>query len=403
MATKKQKSASGIQLPSNLSFMRSLELTSGMMLAVKDKNKGGVTLEAVFEGDTTHQTPVRVTATTIRGTISNDHKDAPAKRIDKGEKSLNAPNIATIEQALLPADAQHLLVKTCVRFAAHATRPDCNSPSFAAALKDLVDAYAQTGGFDELAKRFLLNIANGSWLWRNRFGQNVEVRMALGEEVAYFSEADIDMSEGFEFSAITDEAKRQTVAAWVKKISDAVSGGHPLTFEVAGLVELGYGAEVFPSQEFTSHDTEKVVKGRDADKVARVLSKQITMAGDWVATIHARKVANAIRTIDTWHGRADVGAIAVEPYGANTHQGVAYRIENNDLYTYLEHPDVLVEELKEGISGKHHFVMACLLRGGVFGFAKASKAGKADKGAEPDGADAHADADAATSAETTED
>lgn len=366
-------------LPANLSFIRSVEPTSGAMSAVKFS--GEPSLRAVFsEASSAIRVPVRVTATTIRGTISNDHKDSPEKRIGTGEKSLNAANIATVEQALLPSDAEHLLVTWAVRFAGHARAPAmCSSPGFRDALSALVEAYAEKDGFQELAKRYVLNIANGAWLWRNRFGQSVEVRIAQGDTAVCFSEDDIDMSQGFEFSAVLDADKRAFLQQVAQEVAAALGGDKPAFLEVAGLVHMGAGAEVYPSQEFSSKETEKVVKGKDADKVAKVLSKQMTTSGDWVATIHPQKIGNALRTIDTWHGAQDVGAIAVEPYGANTHQGVVYRAKGNDLYTFLKNPELLIAELEEGVSGKHHFVIGCLVRGGVYGFADAAKASAKDK------------------------
>lgn len=381
MSAKKQAS-NKVELPANLSFIRSVEPTSGAMSAVKFT--GEASLAAVFsEGSTAKVVPVRVTATTIRGTISNDHKDAPEKRIGTGEKSLNAANIATVEQALLPADTEHLLVTWDVRFAGHAGTPAmCNVPEFSKIVESMVATYAEKGGFHELAKRYVLNIANGSWLWRNRFGQSVEVRIVHGAQAMCFDEDDIDMSGGFELSAVLAEDKRAFLSQVVQSVAAALAGGKSVLLNVAGLVHMGAGAEVYPSQEFPSKETEKVVKGKDAEKVAKVLSKQITTSGDWLATIHSQKIGNALRTIDTWHGNDSVGAIAVEPYGANTHQGAVYRAKGNDLYTFLKKPEVLLGELQEAVTGTHHFVIGCLVRGGVYGFAEAAKGSAKDKAAD---------------------
>lgn len=384
----KKQATPKIELPANLSFMRSVEPTPGTMHAVKFEGPASLAA-ALAPSEKTKIVPVRVTATTIRGTISNDHKDSPEKRIGTGEKSLNAANIATVEQALLPADTEHLFVTYAVRFSGHSLYPSmCSSPSFRNALATLVKTYADKGGFNELAKRYVLNIVNGSWLWRNRFGQSVEVGITASGESVVFSEADIDMTGGFEFAAVLDATKRAFVERVVAQVAEALSGGKPVLLEVAGLVHMGKGAEVYPSQEFPSDVTEKVVKGKDADKVAKVLSKQVATSGDWVATIHPQKIGNALRTVDTWHGAEDVGAIAVEPYGANTHQGVVYRAKGNDLYTFLKKPDDLLNELDKEVSGKHHFVVACLVRGGVYGFAEASKSGTKEKAVEDISAEA---------------
>jgi len=85
--------------------------------------------------------------------------------------------------------------------------------------------------------------------------------------------------------------------------------------------------------------------------------------------MHSQKIGNALRTIDTWYldaERADLGPIAVEPYGSVTSQGKAYRQpkERADFYTLLDRW-VLANQPPE--AGNRHYVMATLIRGGVFG------------------------------------
>ena len=76
---------------------------------------------------------------------------------------------------------------------------------------------------------------------------------------------------------------------------------------------------------------------------------------------------SAIRTIDTWYtGAADNGPIAVEPYGSVTTQGKAYRQPKakEDFYTLF---DNWVTKGQAPALEQQHFVMATLVRGGVFG------------------------------------
>ena len=85
--------------------------------------------------------------------------------------------------------------------------------------------------------------------------------------------------------------------------------------------------------------------------------------------MHSQKIGNAIRTIDTWYPEfesANIGPIAVEPYGAVTNLGRAYRTPKDkaDFYTLFD---------KYAAGGalenteQEHYVMAVLVRGGVFG------------------------------------
>ncbi len=98
-------------------------------------------------------------------------------------------------------------------------------------------------------------------------------------------------------------------------------------------------------------------------------SKTLYKVGE-VAAMHSQKIGNALRTIDTWYPQdeesGDLGPIAVEPYGSVTSQGKAYRQPKDkaDFYNLL---DAWVLKDKAPASGDQHFVMATLIRGGVFG------------------------------------
>jgi CRISPR-associated protein Csy3 len=72
--------------------------------------------------------------------------------------------------------------------------------------------------------------------------------------------------------------------------------------------------------------------------------------------------------IDNWYNDdSNAKAIAIEPYGSVTSRGEAYRITNNgsknDFYTlfhkWLKDDDIPAEQ--------QHYVIATLIRGGVFG------------------------------------
>lgn len=80
-------------------------------------------------------------------------------------------------------------------------------------------------------------------------------------------------------------------------------------------------------------------------------------------------MGNALRSIDTWYEEADTnGPIAIEPYGSVTTQGKAYRQPRNkakdDFYSLL---DAWVLKDKVPPLEQQHFVIATLIRGGVFG------------------------------------
>jgi len=86
-----------------------------------------------------------------------------------------------------------------------------------------------------------------------------------------------------------------------------------------------------------------------------------------VAAMHSQKIGNALRTIDTWYPNvAEFGPIAVEPYGSVTNRGTAYR-QPKDKIDFYNLFDAWVEKDKELSEIQQHYVIATLIRGGVFG------------------------------------
>ncbi|MDO5609203.1 MAG: type I-F CRISPR-associated protein Csy3, partial [Pseudomonadota bacterium] len=87
-----------------------------------------------------------------------------------------------------------------------------------------------------------------------------------------------------------------------------------------------------------------------------------------IAAMHSQKIGNALRSVDTWYEGADEnGPIAIEPYGSVTTQGKAYRQprgRKDDFYTLF---DGWMLKDKVPSVDQQHFIMAVLIRGGVFG------------------------------------
>lgn len=124
--------------------------------------------------------------------------------------------------------------------------------------------------------------------------------------------------------------------------------------QVTAFARLGSGQEVYPSQELI------------LDKANSGKSKTLYTVSN-VAGMHSQKLGNAIRTIDTWHPDvSEVGPIAVEPYGSITTLGKACRkpVDKMDFYNLLD--NWLLKDKAPELE-QQHFVMATLIRGGVFG------------------------------------
>ncbi|MDM7482858.1 MAG: type I-F CRISPR-associated protein Csy3 [Halomonas sp.] len=292
----------------------------------------------------------------VRGTISNrlKAKDQDPAKVDA---KIEDPNLQTVDVAALPHDADTLAVRFTLRVLAGAGTPSaCNNAEYQKKLAQTVSGYVSEHGFDELAHRYACNLANGRFLWRNRIGAE-EVEVVVSQ-----------MKEGqpektWTFDALEQSTRDFTGNAETRElgavIAQALAGKQYLLLDVVAFARIGAGQEVFPSQEL-------ILDRSRGDK-----SKTLYSIGDEKqAAIHSQKLGNALRTIDTWYPAPEdgdtLGPIAVEPYGSVTTQGTAYRQPKQkvDFYNLLD--NWLLKDQVPPVE-QQHFVMATLIRGGVFG------------------------------------
>jgi CRISPR-associated protein Csy3 len=295
----------------------------------------------------------------VRGTISNrlKTKDQDPAKLDA---AIENPNLQTVDVATLPNNADTLRVRFTLRVLGGAGIPcACNNADYLAKLQTTLQSYVHGIGFSELARRYAINLANGRFLWRNRMGAEqviVEVRHWMNgqpEQTWRFNALDLSL-RGFAVPGHAEADLAQLAAV----IEAGLAGKTYTLLEIVAFARAGDGQEVYPSQELILDKGDK--KGQKSKTLYRV--------GD-VAAMHSQKIGNALRTIDTWYPNEageDLGPIAVEPYGSVTNQGKAYRQPKAkaDFYSLL---DGWVLKDKAPDDGGQHFVMATLIRGGVFG------------------------------------
>lgn len=304
--------------------------------------------------------PVRLREKAVRGTISNRLK-AGAQDPAKLDAAIDKPNLQTVDVAALPMDADTLCVRFTLRVLAGVGEPSaCNEAAYRDKLLSTVSGYAKEHGFGELARRYAINIANGRFLWRNRVGAeevSVQVdRMHQGqpETVGKFDALAFSLRN---FDVPTSAASElNALAEWIR---GGLAGEQHVLLQVTAHVRAGAGQEVFPSQELI------LERGRSEK------SKTLYAIGPKdheIAAMHSQKIGNAVRSVDTWYEEADSnGPIAIEPYGSVTTQGKAYRQPRgtkDDFYTLFDG-----WMLKDTVPTpeQQHYVMAVLIRGGVFG------------------------------------
>lgn len=291
---------------------------------------------------------------TVRGTKASEN----ASDKDKRES-----NIQTIDAAGLNISKDTLKVKFTLKFLSHVFKPSaCNDIERYNKMLDMGRNYIEKYGFEKLAVRYAYNIANGRFLWRNRVGaKNVEVIVTTEfEEQKYewtFDAFDYSLKE------FSQDKKIKELADIIAQVFCSTEPKH-LLLNIEANAQVGLGQDVYPSEEFIPNKN-KNTKPNNEGKKSKVLYQV-----NGIAALHSQKINNAIRTIDTWYPKYEdvLEPIAIEPYGAVTILGEAFRADNKSSFYGLFPKYSIGEDLNN--ENEEHYVMAVLIRGGVFGASK---------------------------------
>jgi len=301
--------------------------------------------------------PLNLQEKSVRGTISNRLKAAIKNDPMKLNAEVEKPNLQRVDSCALGAEQDTLKLHFTLKVLSGIQQPSaCNNEAFHSSYSQAAEQYIEAEGFGELAKRYAINIANGRFLWRNRVGsENIEVQVSVlngGSTDSWLFDATAVSTRDFDTS-------HADIDALAEKIADALSGRTDfLMLEINAFAQVGKAQDVYPSEELV------LDKGNSKTGKSKILYSINDVAG-----MHSQKIGNALRTIDTWYPAFDdvtTGPIAVEPYGAVTNLGKAYRNPKDkaDFFTLFDRfacGEALASKEQE------HYVMAVLVRGGVFG------------------------------------
>ena len=325
-----------IILPSLLSFERKLETSDALMYS------------GSWGGDPIKESDWKMIPITER----NNRSTQSAYGIDDAKKSEPNPVSSGSDDANLPHDKDTLKVSFTLRVVGGVGKPfACNEPIFETEISKKVSSFKEQS-LKVLAKRYAYNIANGRFLWRNRVGaEDITIAVSAKDFEEDFNAYDFSLND---FDKGSDHDSLNKLA---EIIYQGLNDDNKFTLlEVNAYVKIGKGQHVFPSQEMNMNE-----KG----KVLFQLEK--------CAAMHNVKIGNAIRTIDDWYnveGSEAEFPIAIEPFGAVTQRGQAYRKSKNDLYTLMQ---AWVND-KDIADNDKTYVIGNLIRGGVFsGEAKKKK------------------------------
>jgi CRISPR-associated protein Csy3 len=339
------KNTTPVTTPSVLAFERKLDPSDAMLYA---GNWDARHQHAEFQ-------PIVIREKSVRGTISNRMKGS-APDPAKFDADIQKPNLQTVDVAALPSDADTLKMRFTLRILGQCGKPTaCNRLDYQAKLVETLANYRSNIGFGELALRYAYNLANGRTLWRNRASaEQVEVQV---RHLVDGNSAGNWTFNALELSTRDFDSANESVGELANVIEQALSGEGYTLLEVISFARMGNCQEVFPSQE--------LILDKGKDKKSKTL---YDVAG--VAALHSQKIGNAIRTIDSWYeSDEDVGPIAIEPYGSVTSLGKAFRQPKQKLDFYSLLDDWMTKDKVPALE-QQHFVIANLIRGGVYGEAE---------------------------------
>lgn len=317
----------------------------------------------------------------IRGTqnvAGNKEKGAASGNSVAREVS----NIQMTESAKLLPNAK-LLVKWDLRFidldhilfasASKAGADKQDEKNFRAGFKDFVAKAKESDGITEVAHRYVRNIINGRWLWRNRsVAEHILIKVSeivahdqsqtakSYKLIAKFNALDYSLKS---FDKVS-EHEEKIAQILVKGMRGDVSSG----LHIEAIIDFGMGGvEVFPSQNYL----EDKPKGfsRSLYQLNPVRPERQAKDNQFLgqAAIRDQKIGNALRTIDTWYDKFldnDSKPIPIEPNGANLDAQEFFRTDKAKKESAFD----ILKEIRnlDPNSDKGMFLIACLIRGGVY-------------------------------------
>lgn len=295
--------------------------------------------------------PIPLVEKSVRGTISNRLKDSK-----KLNAKVESPNLQTVDSASLKLNQDTLKLRFTLKVLSGVQHPSvCNKEEHGRGISKMAEDYIQKSGFSTLAHHYATNIASGRFFWRNRVGaEKVEVIVRVkpsGETMTF---------DGYDYSLKNFDKHSPDLDQLSARIADALCGRISyLLLEIEACVLMGHGQEVYPSEELI-FDKGNGKKGKKSKVLYQV---------NGMAAMHSQKIGNALRTIDTWYpeySASDFGPIAIEPYGAVTTLGKFFRDPKDKVDFYTLFDAWSTGTVPENETDKD-YVMAVLVRGGVFG------------------------------------
>ena len=331
---------------------------------------GDVTFWAVWPDEV--KTPLRYSSRVVLGLkegAAAAYTSAGAIKEGVTAEALAQGNPHQVDYCCIPYNSQGVCCETSITITSDLFKPEkCSDISVKKTVNNLIMLYGSKIKWDELAERYLINICNGSWLWKNiktAYYVNIELTAWPGFNKVIFD----DVVQG----QFDKEYFRQH-ESWpllVQLVIDVLSQPHrKVIFEIAAFVKLPKNSPIRPSQEFTEQP--KGSKKTDHRHNSRVYQHTL-IEGDKSPIIGCYKHGAAIAKIDDWYPDAEE-TIRVGHYGVDKENVTCHRHPSTgkDFFSLLKRADEFVKLLEsdavlsEEIVNDLHYVMANIIKGGMF-------------------------------------
>jgi len=343
------------KLPGVLSFQRGIVISDAAFYNL-DANGNELPLHVIRHG--------------LRGTQNVNMAAASAGASAKTARR-EVSNIQTTDSAKLAADAVALCVHFDLKFIDLDQLLFACAPSAKDAVEDIqkmrgafqtfVTRAKQSQGIEDVALRYARNIANARWLWRNRaVAESIQIIVRSGAQtIATIDEAlDVPLNQFDDFSAAEHAIAQHLLAGMRGERAAKLSVRAEVRFGVTGAIE------VFPSQNYLEDKPKGFARPLYTLGAPQSDQDPYSVREMGQAALRDQKVANALRTIDTWYPDfAERGQpIAVEPNGASLDAQTFFRnSKDSSAFSLMLQLDSLDPDSPEG-----RFLLACLIRGGVY-------------------------------------
>ena len=338
------------KIASVLAFEKKLVVSDGYMYGTTWDKRGNIA------------SPIRVVEKAVRGTVSHSLPETTINDPIKMRSEVEVANLQVVDSAALSIEQDTLKLVYTLKILPGVQDPSaCNNKLHQKQIHDIVLRYIEEFGFRELAKRYASNIATGRYLWRNILGaEKIETHVSVSNSERKW------IFESTQMSLNDFDENYSDVKELAEIIARSLSGEQEaILLEIITYARIGNGQEVYPSQELVLNKDDKAKNGKNKENY----KSKILYSTNEIAAMHSQKIGNAIRTIDTWYPDFEDNScrpIAIETYGTVTNLSEVHRAgkDKKDFYTlfnqWTSRGDLDDENDK-------HYVMAVLVRGGVFG------------------------------------